>query len=361
MAPNIGFDFDDCLAQGYSLMPIILFLERLLIKELRLNPTTKDVKAILMRSKERFYEKLAENEFQTKGTIIRPSLLSILPKLLKLKKEGKIDSLFIYSNNSSIDLINVCDHILALTLVKLGVPADHLVKDEGTNQLHTLMPRIHRDAPCRSSEQLEAGQFKGKSFQGVQTCLGRYIAESDLWFLDDTIDHKDLIEKLKSQYVETKKYEVILKNNKLAEYICTSFPKEAFNPTTPMGKIFMDAYHALERYFIITPPGEQYIVKINPRFNPKGNEPETKLAELLTRSLNAISPDAGGNRKAKWTSAESATDTNILMKALEPVLIAKTSAKTYNTPKVLSTATAYREPIGGKRYGNKTRRKSKHD
>jgi hypothetical protein len=360
MGSNIGFDFDDCLAQGYSLMPVILFLERLLIKELRVKPTTKDVKAQLMRGRERFYEKLAENEFQTKGTMIRPSLLTILPLLLKLKKDGKIDSLFIYSNNSSIDLINVSDHILALTLLKLGVPADHLVKDD-QNELHTLMPRIHRDAPCRSSEPIEAGQFRGKTVQGIQTCLGRYIAETDLWFLDDTIDHKDLIEKLKSQYIETKKYEIIMKNNKLAEYICTSFPKEAFNPMSELGKIFMSAYHALEQYFIITPPGEQYIVKTNPRFNPKGNETEARLAELLTRSLNAISPDAGGNRKAKWTSAETASDTNILMKALEPVLVGKSSTKSYNTPRILSTATAYREPIGGKRSVNKTRRKCKND
>lgn len=362
MAPNIGFDFDECLAQAYSLMPLILFLERLLIKELKSKPTNSEVKAQLMRGRERFYERLAENEFQTKGTIIRPSLLSILPILLKLKKEDKIDSLFIYSNNSSIDLINVCDHILALTLVKMGVPTDHLIKGSQTSDLHTLMPRIHRDAPCRSGEPTDAGQFKEKTFAGVQTCLGRYIAESDLWFLDDTVDHKDLINKLRGQYIETKKYEIIMKNNKLAEYICTSFPKEAFNPTMPLGKIFMEAYHALERYFIITPPGEQYIVKTNPRFNPKGNETESKLAELLTRSLNAISPDAGGNRKSKWTGAETSTDTNILLKALEPVIVPRPLVpNTYNTPRILSTATAYREPIGGKRYGSKTRRKSKHD
>ena len=41
MAPSIGFDFDECLIQAYSLMPIILFLERLLIKELRISPIAK--------------------------------------------------------------------------------------------------------------------------------------------------------------------------------------------------------------------------------------------------------------------------------------------------------------------------------
>ena len=356
MAPNIGFDFDECVVQAYSLMPIILFLERLLIKELRMQPTTKDVQAQLLRGRERFYERMAFNEFQTKGTIIRPSFFNIIQNLLKLKKSGKIETLFIYSNNGSIDLINVCDHIIALTLKHLNVPEDHLIKDD-VGVLHTLTPRIHRDAPCRSNEPIDSGQFKEKTFQGIQICLGKSMSESDLWFLDDTVDHKDLIDKIKGQYIETKKYEILMKNSKLAEFLVRSFPKDVYNPLSEIGKIFMSAYHKLENYFIVTPPGEKYLVKVNPRFNPKGNESEENLIDLLSRSLNAISPNAKGHIRTKWSTGETASDTNILTKMLEPILIQNSTKDTFNTVKVLSTAMAYREPIGG---SSKTRRRKHH-
>lgn len=353
MAPSIGFDFDECVVQAYSLMPIIIFLERLLIKELKTQPTTKDVQAQLLRGRERFYERLAYNEYETKGTLIRPSFFIIIQKLLKLRKEGAIDSLFIYSNNNSIDLINVCDHIIAMTLKHLNLPEEYLLKGD-SGILHTLTPRIHRDSPCRSSEPIDSGQFKEKTFQGIQTCLGKSISESDLWFLDDTVDHKDLMNKIKGQYIETKKYEILMKNTKLAEFLVRSFPKEAFNPLGPIGKIFLSAYQKLENYFIVTSPAEKYIIKVNPRFNPKGSESEENLTDLLSRSLNAISPNAKGHIRTKWTTGESASDTNILTKMLEPLLIKKSTKATSDTLKVLSTAMAFREPIGG---STKTRRR----
>lgn len=357
MAPSIGFDFDECVVQAYSLMPIILFLERLLIKELRMPSIAKDIQAQLLRGRERFYERLAFNEFQTKGTLIRPSFFNIIQPLLKLKKAGKIDSLFVYSNNSSIDLINVCDHIIALTLKHLNVPEEHLIKDE-SGVLHTLMPRINRDAPCRSNEPVDSGHFKEKTFQGIQACLGKSISETELWFLDDTVDHKDLIDRIKGQYIETKKYEIFMKNSNLAEFLVRSFPKEVYNPSSEMGKIFMSAYHKLENYFIVTPPGEKYLVKMNPRFNPKGTESEENLIDLLSRSLNAISPNAKGHIKTKWTAGETASDTNILIKMLEPIMSQKATKDTFNTAKILSTAMAYREPISGGR--TKTRRRKAH-
>ena len=349
MAPNIGFDFDDCIVQGYSLMPLILLLERILIKELKTQSVTKDVQAQLLNGKEQFYERLALNEFETKGILVRPSFFNIIQPLLKLKKAGKIDSMFIYSNNSSIDIINVCDHIIALTLRHLEVPDDHLIRDE-LGVLHTLTPRIHRDAACRSSEPLDSGNFKEKTFNGIQTCLGKNIGQSDLWFLDDTVDHRDLINKIQGQYIETRKYEVIMKNSKLAEFLVRSFPKAAFNPLSEIGKIFISAYHKLEKYFTVTAANK------NPtRFNPKGTESEESLIELLSRSLNAISPNAKGNIKSKWSSAETAADTAMLMTMFDPVFTLKPTKRTVDTVRAISTATAYREPIGGGR--TKTRRR----
>lgn len=349
MGLNIGFDFDDCIVQGYSLMPLVLLLERLLIKELKVQSVTKDVQAQLLKGKEQFYERLALNEFETKGILVRPSFFNIIQSLLRLKKAGKIDSMFIYSNNSSIDIINVCDHIIALTLKHFEVPDDHLIKDD-LGVLHTLTPRIHRDAPCRSNEPLDSGNFKEKTFNGIQTCLGKNISESDLWFLDDTVDHRDLIDNIKGQYIETKKYQVIMKNSKLAEFLVKSFPKAAFNPLSDIGKIFISAYNKLEKYFIIPAANK------NPtRFNPKGNESEESLIELLSRSLNAISPNAKGNIKSKWSAAESAADTTVLMSMFEPIFTQKTTKRTMDTVRAISTATAYREPIGGGR--TKTRRR----
>jgi hypothetical protein len=349
MAQNIGFDFDDCIVQGYSLMPLILLLERILIKELKTQSVTKDVQAQLLYGKEQFYERLALNEFETKGILVRPSFFNVIQPLLRLKKAGKIDSMFIYSNNSSIDIINVCDHIIALTLKHLEVPDDHLIRDE-LGVLHTLTPRIHRDAACRSSEPLDSGNFKEKTFNGIQTCLGKNIGQSDLWFLDDTVDHRDLINKIQGQYIETRKYQVIMKNSKLAEFLVRSFPKAAFNPLSEIGKIFMSAYNKLEKYFIIPAANK------NPtRFNPKGTESEESLIELLSRSLNAISPNAKGNIKSKWSAAETAADTSLLMTMLDPVFTPKATKRTIDTVRAISTATAYREPIGGKR--TKTRRR----
>jgi hypothetical protein len=349
MSSNVGFDFDECLAQGYSIMPIILFLERYLKKE----PQSPEVAALIKVAKGVFYNRVAANEIETKGTILRPSMLEIIPGLLKKRKEGKIGSLFIYSNNISTDLIDAVDHILALTLLKMKkVDETDLIQEIKDNRLHVMTPRINRNASCRSSEQ-EVKGFREKTFEGIQTCLGKAISEKDLWFLDDTKDHIGLIQKLKGNYIETKKYEVRLNNWSVAELVIRSFPKEAFNPKTELGRVFLKAYGKLESHFIVSQPGELYLKKKNPRFNPKGGETEEDLLKLLQASLAAISPNASGAQKKNWTKATIDEDVSKISKGLENALIVQpyqTADKTLD----LATATAYSETIGG---GNHLRRR----
>lgn len=349
MAPIIGFDFDDCLTNAYSILPIILFLETLLIKELRAPGVSKDTRLNALFARSRFYDALAENEVRSKGTIIRPSFLNIFPQLMKLRREGRIQGLFIYSNNMNESLIEVVDHILALTLVKLGVPESHLIPEPygSVTRIHALSPRFFRNSPCRSGEALR-GDFKEKTLSGIISCLGTSVPESDVWFLDDTVDHKSLMSSIKSNYIDVKKYEISLKNFKIAEMLSTSFPKDAFNPSTEMGRVFMAAYSVLERHFIITPPGEKYLVKANPRFNPKGMEDAKKRTELLQVSLNAMSPHSRYGEKL-WPLVERTTDTSYLLKKLDPILNPGAAQVVHRSDPDLATATAsaYRQPLVG--------------
>ena len=142
----IGFDFDKCLAETYTLMPIIDFLEAIL--PAAYETADEAIKEALISQKNKFYEILASNEVVTSGTIIRPSFLKVLPDLLKRRNSGDIDRLFIYSNNESQHLVDAVDHILALALERLSVPRDHMVTEED-GSLHTFTPRICKNAGCR--------------------------------------------------------------------------------------------------------------------------------------------------------------------------------------------------------------------
>ena len=192
MAPIVGFDFDECLAQAYTIVPFALLLNRLLPKILKGSDVSQTTRVILDKSREIFYERVAENEIKTKGTLFRPSLLKLLPKLIRLRHQGHISHLFIYSNNGMRDIIEVVDHILALTLMKMS---HHVKKEALLNEdtgLHAMYPRVYIDDQCRSIEPKEANGFREKSFEGIQACLGTNISSEELWFLDDSRMHDKL-------------------------------------------------------------------------------------------------------------------------------------------------------------------------
>lgn len=336
-------------------MPIILFLEHLLVKELRVQGISAQTRQAMLVARANFYNALAENEVATKGLLFRPSFLRILPTLLKMRSKGEIQSMFIYSNNTNTTLINVVDHILALTLVKLGVPEAHLMSEQygSVKRLQTLSPKLYRGSECRSEEPLKI-EFKEKTLGGVLRCVGLNVPESDVWFFDDSSDHKSLMNSLKTNYLQMKKYEVQLKNTRLTELLISSFNKDAFNPSSEMGLVFLKAYSTLETHFIVVPPGEKYLIRENPRFNPKPTDDLKKIAEKLKTSLNAVSPSATGRAKM-WTTVETNTDYAMIMKRLEGLFNPKRSTQNIAQPSELdtATATAYREPFVGGRQSSK--------
>ena len=351
----MGFDFDECLTYGYSIMPIILFLEHLLVKELRVKGISAQTREAMLVARANFYNAVAENEVATKGLMIRPSFLRVLPTLLKMRAAGEIQTLFIYSNNTNATLINVVDHILALTLVKLGVPEAHLISEPygSIKRLQALSPRFNRGSECRSDEPLKI-EFKEKTLGGILNCLNVNLPESDVWFLDDSHDHKSLMNSLKTNYLQMKRYEVQLKNTRLIELFISSFNKDAFNPMVEMGIVFLKAYSTLETHFIVVPPGEKYLIKENPRFNPKPTDDLKRIAEKLKTSLNAVSPSATGRAKM-WTTVETNTDYAMIMKRMEQLFNPKKPSELVVQPSFLdtATATAYREPFVGGRQGSK--------
>jgi len=359
MAPIVGFDFDDCLTYAYSVLPIILFLETLLVKELRVQGISTKTRESMLLARLNFYDAMATNEANMKGVLLRPSFLRVLPTLLKMRAAGEIQSMFIYSNNTNVNLINVVDHILALTLVKLDVPETHLISEPygSVKRLQTLSPRLFRNSDCRSEEPLN-GEFKEKTLGGILRCLDVTIPESDVWFLDDSQDHRSLMNSLKSNYIEMKKYEIQLKNTRLAELLISSFPKEAFDPSSEMGTVFLKAYSVLETHFIVVPPGEKYLIRDNPRFNPKSTDDQKMRAEKLKTSLNAVSPYAKGRAKV-WTAVETNTDYAMIMKRMEGLFHPTKAAKIISQHSDLDTATAmaYREPfVGGRQKKSRSRR-----
>jgi hypothetical protein len=331
MAPIVGFDFDECLAQAYTIVPFALLLNRLLPKSFKGPDISNTTKVLLERSREIFYERVAENEIKTKGTLFRPSLLKLLPKLIKLRHQGHISNLFIYSNNGMRDIIEVVDHILALTLMKMP----HSVKKEALlnepSGIHVMYPRVFIDDPCRSIEPKEANGFREKSFEGVEACLGMNISSDDVWFLDDSRMHDKLMNRLNERYVVVKPYNVKLPNKKLADILIESFPTDAFNPGTNEGALFLSQLQLLL-----------------PGFTSTGRESSKALGEKLSKALNTFSPLGGGRLTGTWKDTDTIADTQYLETSLRKIL------EINKTVQAIEPELTYKVPIGGRR--NLTRR-----
>jgi hypothetical protein len=324
MAPSIGFDFDECLVQAYTMVPFVLLFELLLPRALKVPGDSKSVKFYIDKAREVFYRKIAENEVKTKGTLFRPSLLKLLPKLIKLRQEGKINKLFLYSNNGINELLNVVDHILALTLKKspYNVNDGELIKE--TDGLHVLVPRIHIDNPCRVlTEPKGADGFREKTLSGIQRCLGESILEKDLWFIDDTEYHKTLMSQLKENYVVVESYSVHLSNKVLADMFIDSFPIEFFLAGSPVAAVLLPE-----------------INRLMPGFRPTVKETKTSLIEKFGKVLNKFSEPGAGRAMAVWKEDHVNSD----LKKIETKL---SRAIHQDIPVVSNYPTVYSVPVGG--------------
>lgn len=326
MSPSIGFDFDECLVQAYTIVPFVLLFEVLLPRAMKAPGYSKTAKFYLEKAREVFYQKIADNEIKTKGTLFRPSLIKLMPKLLKLRQEGKIHKLFIYSNNGINELLNAVDHIFALALKKspYNVSDGELIKEEGG--LHVLAPRIHIDNPCRvANETKGADGFREKSLAGIQRCIGENVSEKDVWFLDDTEYHKDLMKHLKENYVVVESYSVHVSNKVLAEMFIDSFPLEFFLPGSPIAAALLPE-----------------INRLMPGFRPTMKETKASLIEKFGKVLNKFSEPGAGRGMSVWKEDHVNSD----LKKIEMKL---SGAINQEAPIVSNYPTVYKSPVGGRR------------
>jgi hypothetical protein len=324
MSPSIGFDFDECLVQAYTMVPFVLLFEILLPRAMKAPGISKDVKFYIDKARSVFYQKIADNEVKTKGTLFRPSLLKLMPKLLKLRQEGKIKNLFIYSNNGINELLNTVDHILALTLKNsnYSVNEGELLKE--ASGLHVLGPRIHIDNPCRvSTEPKGADGFREKTLAGIQGCLGENVSEKELWFVDDTEYHRDLMDKLKDNYVVVESYSVHLSNKILADMFVDSFPLEFLLPGSSVATIL-----------------HTEINRIMPGFRPGIKETKHSLIEKFGKVLNKFSQPGAGRVMAVWKEDHVNSDLQKIERKLSGA-INQGQAVISNYP------STYRTPVGG--------------
>jgi len=338
MAPVIGFDFDECLAQAYSLVPLVLLLDRLLPRALKSPNVSSVTRGILEKSTNAFYLRIALNEVETKGTFLRPSFLTLLPRLLALRQQGLVEHLFLYSNNGISSLLEVLDHILALTLIQkpYSVPQDRLLKSSN-GRLHCLSPRASLDDPCRAVEPKDPNGFREKSVSGISACIGSAVNVDELYYFDDTRMHTGLMNAIQNRYIVVKKYEIRMANKKLAEMFIETFPSNAFFPGSKEANVLLTQLQVLL-----------------PAFQPNGRESVKTLTEKLAKELSKFSPLAGGRVARNWNAAEIAADERLLDAGIGPVF--SYGQVTNNN----AAGSIFRAPIGGSRGGGregKTRRR----
>jgi hypothetical protein len=326
MSPSIGFDFDNCLVEAYSLVPFILLFEILIPRALKQPGHSKNAKFFIEKGRIAFYNHIAENEVKTKGTLFRPSLLKLLPRLLKLRKEGKIERMFIYSNNGYKSVIEIIDYILGIVLQKspYNVKEEELNKEEGVN--HVLSPRIYLDEACRAQiEPKGADSFREKSIQGIKSCIGE-IDENDLWFLDDQQYHTNLMNSLRERYVLVKEYTIKLANKRVCEMFIDSFPLESFLPDSPIATVLLTQLN-----------------KLMPGFRPSYTETRKNMLEKLGKVVNAFSPYSKGRVAGPWKE----DDVNADLKTLETKLSYILNQSDIFEP---SVPVEYKAPVGGGRH-----------
>jgi len=336
MSPSIGIDFDECLVQAYTIVPFVLLFEILLPRAMKLPGYSKTAKFYIYKARDVFYQKLANNEVKTKGTLFRPALLKLMPKLLKLRQEGKLHKLFIYSNNGINELLNTVDYILALTLQKApyNVTNGELINEE--NKLHVLAPRIHIDNPCRVANEVKGVDgFREKTLLGIQQCLGENVSKEELWFIDDTEYHTDLMGHLKEKYVVVESYSVHLSNKVLAEMFIDSFPLEFFLPGSPVASTLLPE-----------------INRLMPGFRPTKKETKASLIEKFGKVLNKFSEPGAGRAMAVWKEDHVNSDLKKIETKLSAAIdkqepVVSNYPTVYSVPVGGANAQAYSAPIGG--------------
>jgi hypothetical protein len=104
----VGFDMDECIG---NLMPLYSFVKLIPSTVERLYPRT-DINAARFA----MMQTIIDAELHGRTWLLRPALFTALAYVYTAYKEKKIAGAFIYSNNSSLDLVNfarfLCDGII---------------------------------------------------------------------------------------------------------------------------------------------------------------------------------------------------------------------------------------------------------
>jgi hypothetical protein len=332
MAPSVGLDFDECLAQGYSLVPFIILFEVILKERIKMRDVSNTVRMYIEKARVAFYEGVAKHEIQTGGTLFRPSFLKLLPKLIELRAQGKLRKVFIYSNNKIKQTLDAADYILTFILKSnpYNVKSEYFTLEN--NEPHVLTPRIHLNHRCRvNSEQTDSGGvFREKTLAGIRECLGENISESELLFFDDQKTHVSLQESIGSKFVLVDPYRVIMSNKILGEIFLQSFDaRQAFSPETELSKLILTEINK----FMWIGSGEK------PGFRPNGRETLGDLLKKFTPILNKFSPKAV-RAVARWKDDHINSDYNILLKSVKTLLEARPDTNKIRTASPLRTPTS---------------------
>jgi hypothetical protein len=160
----VGFDMDECIG---SLMPLYEF-----VSQLPVHIRNPDVHASVLSD---MADALYVSESRGDTWLVRPAMMDILEPLYNAVRDGRIVGAFIYSNNSSFELVTFVAFLLnVFTQHRLGL---------------SLVPFIFRmamwnGAPCRRRHGLV------KSYKAVQDCLyysglPACSSPADLLFYDD--------------------------------------------------------------------------------------------------------------------------------------------------------------------------------
>ena len=296
MIPSIGFDMDQCLVEAFNLVPFILFFET------RLRGINQETHDVIKKSRDIFYELVALHEIAN-PTIFRPSLIKLIAELIRLKKEGKIKHMFIYSNNGYLHILNAVDHILALIIKKApySINDQDLIWEDGRQ--HVLTPRIYIDSTCRVNTEPKLVNFREKSLAGIQSCLNEAIPAEDLWFLDDSLQHTDLRTRLGNRYINVEAYKIHISNTTLANFFIKSLPKRVFIQDMPL-------------YTALIPAINKVFIFENTVFYPTGKETHERLVEKFHGAMiknEVFKPEIASR---KWTKQKIESDYGAIKKLL---------------------------------------------
>lgn len=206
------FDMDETLAELYTMY---YFVASLRLKETieedgkeTADHVPESLKSNLNKAYTLFVNEITKEEASSRPLgILRPGILHVMRRLYELQKAGKVKNVIIYSNNG---------HLQSLEFIR-----DLIHKYLGTNQL--IKECIHWNHPMRDEERFMRPGAANKTWNVLKNIMvegnckaSPEIQPTDVFFFDD-LDHKDLQEKLGTNYFKVPGYNFKASFDRVAE------------------------------------------------------------------------------------------------------------------------------------------------